>query len=135
MKDKVPLRMELEHIEGYIDLQRLRYNPGNSISFEINGDPDGKMIAPVLFMPFIENAFKHTTSAGIERGLDIRFDIHENSVGFYCSNYLTPAGNKATGGFGLENIMKRLEIQYQGCYKLQTGSSDEKYITMLTLSI
>jgi two-component system LytT family sensor kinase len=134
VKDKVPLRMELEHIEGYIDLQRLRYSRNNSISFEINGDPEGKMIAPVLFMPFIENAFKHTTSEGIARGLDVRFNIHEDSIDFYCSNYLTLSENKGIGGFGLENAMKRLEIQYPGRYALQTGSSDEKYITTLTLS-
>jgi two-component system, LytTR family, sensor kinase len=135
VKDKVPLSMELEHIEGYIDLQRLRYNPDKSISFEINGDPDGKMIAPVLFMPFIENVFKHTTSVGIARGLDVHFNIHEDSVDFYCSNYLTPPENTGTGGFGLENVMKRLEIQYPGRYKLQTGNSGEKYVTTLTISI
>jgi LytS/YehU family sensor histidine kinase len=134
VKDKVPLRMELEHIEGYIDLQRLRYSRNNSILFEITGDPDGKMIAPVLFMPFIENAFKHTTSEGIAKGLDVCFNIHEDSVDFYCSNYLTRSENTGVGGFGLENAIKRLEIQYQGRYALQTGSSDDKYITRLTLS-
>jgi two-component system LytT family sensor kinase len=134
VKDKVPLRMELEHIEGYIDLQRLRYSRNNSISFEINGDPEGKMIAPVLFMPFIENAFKHTTSEGIARGLDVRFNIHDDSIDFYCSNYLTLSENTGIGGFGLENVIKRLEIQYPGRYTLQTGSSDEKYITTLILS-
>jgi two-component system LytT family sensor kinase len=134
VKDKVPLRMELEHIEGYIDLQRLRYSRNNSISFNINGDPDGKMIAPVLFMPFIENAFKHTTSEGIARGLAVRFNIHADSIDFFCSNYLTVSEKKHIGGFGLENAMKRLEIQYPQRYKLQTGISDEKYITTLTLS-
>jgi two-component system, LytTR family, sensor kinase len=134
VKDKVPLKMELEHIEGYIDLQRLRYSRNNSISFEIKGDPEGKMIAPVMFMPFIENAFKHTTSEGIARGLVVGFTIHEDSIDFYCSNYLTLPENTDIGGFGLENVMKRLEIQYPGRYKLQTGSSKEKYITTLTLS-
>jgi two-component system LytT family sensor kinase len=134
VKDKVPLRMELEHIEGYIDLQRLRYNRNNSISFEITGNPDGRIIAPVLFMPFIENAFKHTTSEGIARGLVIRFNIYEDSIDFYCSNYLTLSENKGIGGFGLQNAMKRLEMQYPGRYKLQTGSSEEKYITTLTLN-
>jgi two-component system LytT family sensor kinase len=135
IKDKVPLRMELEHIEGYIDLQRLRYSRNNSILFEITGDPDGKIIAPVLFLPFIENAFKHTTSEGIARGLEVRFNLHEDSIDFYCSNYLTQSENKGIGGFGLENIMKRLEIQYPGHYTLQTGSSEDKYITRLTLLI
>lgn len=134
VKDKVPLKMELEHIEGYIDLQRLRYSRNNSISFEINGNPSGKMIAPALFMPFIENAFKHTTSEGIASGLVVRFNIHDDSIDFYCSNYLTLSENTGKGGFGLENVMKRLEIQYPGRYTLQTGSSDEKYITTLTLS-
>jgi LytS/YehU family sensor histidine kinase len=134
VKDKVPLRMELEHIEGYIDLQRLRYNQNNSISFEIIGDPNGKMIAPALFMPFIENAFKHTTSEGIARGLVVSFTIHEDSIDFYCSNHLNHSEKKGIGGFGLENVMKRLEIQYPKRYNLQTGSSEEKYITSLTLN-
>ncbi len=93
------------------------------------------MIAPVLFLPFIENAFKHTTSEGISRGLEVRFTLHEDSIDFYCSNYLTQSENKGIGGFGLENIVKRLEIQYPGHYKLQTGSSEDKYITRLTLLI
>jgi two-component system, LytTR family, sensor kinase len=135
IKDKVPLRMELEHIEGYIDLQRLRYSRNNSILFEIDGNPDGKIIAPVLFLPFIENAFKHTTSDGIARGLEVRFSLHEDSVDFYCSNYLTRSENKGAGGFGLENIRKRLEMQYPGRYTLQTGSSEDKYITRLTLLV
>jgi sensor histidine kinase YesM len=135
VKDKVPLMLELEHIEGYIDLQRLRYSRDDSISFEVNGNADGMMIAPVLFMPFIENAFKHTTSEGIARGLVVGFILHENSIDFYCSNYLTQPENKSIGGFGLENAIKRLEIQYPGHYKLQTGISEEKYITRLTLSI
>jgi two-component system, LytTR family, sensor kinase len=133
VKDKVTLRMELEHIEGYIDLQRLRYSQNNSISFEINGNPDGKQVAPVLFMPFIENAFKHTTSEGIARGLMISFNIHEDSIDFYCSNYLTLPVNTGKGGFGLENARKRLEIQYPDRYKLQTGISEGKYITTLTI--
>jgi sensor histidine kinase YesM len=133
VKDEVPLRLELEHMEGYIDLQRLRYSRNQSIRFEINGDPDSKRIAPVLFMPFIENAFKHTSAEGIASGLEIRFNIHENSIDFYCSNYLTLSENAGTGGFGLENVLKRLEIQYPGRYTLQTGSSDEKYITTLTI--
>jgi two-component system LytT family sensor kinase len=135
VKDKVPLRMELEHIEGYIDLQRLRYSESKSISFEISGNPDGKSIAPVLFLPFIENAFKHTTSEGIARGLEVRFDLHPDSIDFYCSNFLTQTENKVKGGFGLENIMKRLEIQYPGHYTLEKGRSEDKYITRLTLHI
>jgi LytS/YehU family sensor histidine kinase len=133
VKEKVPLRMELEHIEGYIGLQRLRYSSGTSISFEINGNPDGKEIAPVLFMPFIENAFKHTTSEGISKGLVIRFNIHD-SVDFYCSNFLTMTEKSRNGGFGLENARKRLEIQYPGRYALQSGISGEKYITTLTIN-
>lgn len=134
VKDKVPLRMELEHIEGYIDLQKLRYSRNNSISLEITGDPDGKMIAPVLFLPFIENAFKHTTSEGIAKGMNVSFSIRENSIDFYCSNFLTPIEKTGIGGFGLENIVKRLEMQYPGHYKLQSGRSAEKYITRLTIS-
>lgn len=135
VKDKVPLNLELEHIEGYIDLQRLRYSWNNSISFKISGDPEGKMIAPVIFMPFIENAFKHTTSEGIARGLEVSFAIHENSVDFFCSNYLTSPENTGIGGFGLGNVKKRLEIQYPGRYTLETGISDERYITTLKLQI
>jgi two-component system, LytTR family, sensor kinase len=135
VKDQVPLQMELEHIGGYIDLQRLRYAGMSAISFVAAGNPEGKMVAPVLFMPFIENAFKHTGAEGIAKGLDVRFLITPDSIDFYCSNYATPADPSVAGGFGLDNVKKRLDIQYPGRYILQTGYSGEKYITNLTIRL
>jgi len=135
VKDLVSLQQEIEQIETYIDLQRLRYGDIDSIGYEKTGNPSGKMIAPMLFMPFIENAFKHTDEAGIKKGLDIRFLIHENSLEFTCRNYISAKENKLKGGFGLVNIKKRLEMQYPDNHKLAINKDEQIFIVELTINL
>lgn len=135
VKDKVPLQLELEHIEAYIDLQSLRYNKKARIRYEKEGNPNGKMIAPMLFMPFIENAFKHTDTAGIEIGLDIRFSIDENSLEFVCKNHISFTERPLTGGFGLDNVKKRLELQYANRYELHIEQNDPFFSVALKIDL
>jgi two-component system, LytTR family, sensor kinase len=135
VKELVPLRLELEYIEAYIDLQRLRYSENNLISMEIAGSPDTKMVAPVLFLPFIENAFKHTDAEGIAKGLTVHFQINEDSVDFSCTNVVSARKKNTSGGFGLDNVKKRLDMQYAGHYVLQSFPLDDKYTIRLKLEL
>jgi len=135
VNDMVTLQKEIEQMEAYIALQRLRFGEIGSVRFEITGNPSGKMIAPMLFMPFIENAFKHTDEAGIIKGLSIRFNIDKNSLEFTCENYISLKENNHSGGFGLVNVRKRLEMQYPDNYNLTINKTGQAFKVALKLNL
>jgi len=135
VNDLVPLQQEIEQMEAYIDLQRLRYDENAAVSYEKAGDPSGKMVAPMLFIPFIENAFKHTDEAGIKKGMNIRFHISGESIEFFCKNHISLNQKRLYGGFGLENVRKRLEMQYPRLYTLSINQDDQVYAVELKLNL
>lgn len=134
VNDKVPLQQELEHIEAYIDLQRLRHSGDALIIYEKRGDPENKMIAPMLFIPFIENAFKHTDASGIQKGLSIGILMAKDRVVFSCENHIASAGHHS-GGFGLDNVRKRLEMQYPGHYELTLDQTETLFKVELKIEL
>jgi two-component system, LytTR family, sensor kinase len=135
VNDLVTLQKEIEQMEAYIDLQRLRFGEIGSVNYELTGDPSNRMIAPMLFMPFIENAFKHTDEAGIKKGLTIRFHIGENNLEFTCENYISLKENNLSGGFGLTNVRKRLEMQYPDNYNLSINQTGQVFTVALKLNL
>jgi two-component system LytT family sensor kinase len=135
IKDLVPLQQELEQIEAYIDLQRLRYCKIDSIKYEKTGSQAGKMIAPMLFIPFIENAFKHTDEAGIQKGLTICIHIDKNNLEFTCINYILNKANNQKVGIGLENVKKRLEMQYPNNFTLFINQTNQVFKVSLKLNL
>lgn len=135
VNDQVPLQTEIEQMKAYVDLQRLRYGDVASSIYTITGDPSGKMVAPMLFMPFIENAFKHTDEAGIKKGMVISFFIGEKSLEFTCKNHISHKDDKQSGGFGLENVRKRLEMRYPHRYDLSINQSEEIFSVVLKLNL
>ena len=78
--DKVYLSNEIKHIESYIDLQKIQYANKELVSISINGVYDNVKIAPMLFVPFVENAFKHCNNKSISNAILIIFDIDNNKV-------------------------------------------------------
>lgn len=135
VNDLVPLQQEIEQMEAYIDLQRLRYGQSATVNYEKTGDSSSKMVAPMLFIPFIENAFKHTDEAGIEKGMDIHFHIKGNGIDFFCKNHISSKQKSLNGGFGLENVRKRLEMQYPELYTLSINEEDQVYSVELKLNL
>ena len=133
VNDLVPLQQEIEQMEAYIDLQRLRYGENATVNYEKTGDPSGKMVAPMLFIPFIENAFKHNDEAGIKKGMDIRFQMNGNSIEFFCQNPISSKQRTVNGGFGLENLKKRLDMQYPELYVLSINEDEHVYTVELKL--
>lgn len=134
VNDLVTLQKEIEQMEAYIDLQRLRYGDIDSVSLVITGNPSGKMIAPMLFMPFIENAFKHTDEAGIKKGLTIHFHIHEDKLEFTCKNHISQKDDNHNGGFGLVNVRKRLDMQYSDKHDLSINQTEEVFTVELIIN-
>jgi len=136
-EDKIPLNKEIEYIKKYIDLQKIRTSNMDFVKFEINGNADDKCVAPMIFIQFIENAFKYATNKKIENAVNIRFDITGNSLSFYCSNHknLPDENNQDKNGLGIDLIKQKLDLIYQKTYKLDIKNEDNRYIVNLEIQL
>lgn len=117
--NRISLAKELDYIEKYIALQRVRTSNQKAINYIVTGDPGFTMIAPMLYIPFIENAFKHS-NLKVDGAIDIKFIIEEVKVIFTCENQFVAgeARVKQTGGLGKELVERRLALLYPGKYDL-----------------
>ncbi len=136
--EQVPLQKEIELIDHYMDLEKLRYGNRLEATFEKTGDPDKVMIAPVLFLPFVENAFKHGISQSRNKvWLKIHLEISIMSIIFHIENSKPSAQLKdgPQGGIGLENLKRRLEILYKDKYSLEIHDKENIYSVILKLTL
>jgi len=138
-KEKVKLEDELQVIRDYLELHRHRVDPGRvSITMNIEGDPSGKMLAPMLFLPFIENSFKHGVQA-FEREvcIDIAFDLGRKDLFFRILNTKSTEKKmrRDKGGIGIANTRKRLELLYPGRHELKISEEKELFIVELKLKL
>lgn len=135
--EKILLTKELEYIEKYLKLQEIRTANPNYVSFEIVGEPNIKQIAPMIFFPFIENAFKHTENNKNQNSISIKIFIEKTSINFECKNtYQNRTMQKQEyGGFGNELIQKRLQLLYSENHTLEINDSDGIYEVKLLLKI
>ncbi len=134
--DKIPLTSELAYIEKYIELQKIRTSNANYVSYQIIGDPGGKSIAPMIFIPFIENAFKHSNNKKIENAITIEINISQDGIGLLCVNKFSPFQEKGRDSLGLGNdlIQKRLELIYPENHTLMINKDHDEYRVHLTVS-
>lgn len=135
--DFVPLKKELTYLADYIELQRFRSKQETQISFKVTGEPDDLMVAPLLFIPLVENAFKHgvkgdTQNAFVEIEVNITDEVLELSV---RNNKGVDTGTAVveSNGVGLENVKRRLELIYPGTYRLDIAPTEKEFIVTLTL--
>ena len=134
--DKVPVEKELRFINSYIELEKLRYDDTANISLEISGHPAGKQISPLLLVQFIENAFKH----GLEEHksnsyLKIRISLEKDLLIYESVNSMTEKEIPVTGGVGLMNVRKRLDIIYPEKHQLTINSGNNEYVVNLMIQL
>jgi len=135
--EKVPLKNEIKYLESFIELQLLRFSNKELLEMEKKGDTEGKMIAPMLLVPFVENAFKHGNKNLPGMGIDIMFDVSGKRFLFEINNMKASKSiNKAPGsGIGLSNIQKRLELQYPDKHELIITDGIDHYNVKLMLEL
>lgn len=134
--DFVPLGKELDYIQSFIALQQLRLKNPEHTQFNVTGEPKGKMIPPMLFVPFVENAFKHGSKQKNKPGVIISVNITENTLTFEVVNSYSKdavTSKDETGGIGMQNIKRRLELLYKDRHELFVNKNEEKYIVVLKL--
>ena len=119
-QEYVPLQKEINYINDYIDLQKLRMDESTQFSFEIKGNPIGKIIAPLILIPFIENAFKYGLNPEEDSEININITINNNHLTLNVVNKMVvddiPEELKTEKG--IENTTKRLEFIYPNKHTL-----------------
>jgi len=134
-ESKVSLDREIHHINSYIDLIKLRHLDDIHINFSIEGDVNGKRIAPLLLFPLIENAFKHGVLTEINKPVNIDLKIADGQMKFSITNFNNYYQKDDVGGIGLRNVKKRLDLIYGEKYKLDIDKSDERFNVNLLLPL
>jgi sensor histidine kinase YesM len=136
--DSVPLEKEINYLKSYISLQQIRLKDPGFVQVEITGDCAGKSIAPMLFIPFVENAFKHGQKNVKAPGIKISLECQKDSINFEVKNHvdtIQDMNKDNTAGIGLANTKRRLELLYPGRHNLTIEIENSTYISRLNISI
>jgi two-component system, LytTR family, sensor kinase len=135
--DVVPLEKEINYLKSYISLQQMRLKEPGFVKVDIEGNCMGKNIAPMLFIPFVENAFKHGYKNVSSPGISIRLQCQKDSINFEVTNHIDQSGetNKDnTAGIGLANTKRRLELLYPDRHILSIDKKNGQYKSQLTIN-
>ncbi len=133
--DRILLSKEIEYIEKYIALQKIRTANRDYVHFTITGNAGSKQIAPMIFIPFIENAFKHTNNKKLENAISIEICVKAQQIQFRCQNKFDskPPDQHPDSGLGNELIQKRLNLIYPEKHILEVDKTDDLYSVDLTI--
>ena len=136
-RERVELTTELDHMREYVDLQRIRSGPQAEIEFTVNGNPGNRTLAPLLFLPLIENSFKHGIK-GETGAVFVRMEctIDEGSIRFVTENNKgladeIPGENRR--GIGLENLTRRMGMVYPGKHRFEISGTETRFKTELVI--
>lgn len=133
----VPLSGEINHIINYLDLEKIRYSDPDFIDFKISGDYSGINVPPLIFMPFIENAFKHGDKLKPPPGITIRINASGNKIYFETVNFVKENNGlrNKNSGFGLSNIRRRLDLLFENKYDLNIVNENKTFTVKLNLIV
>ena len=134
--DQMPLTREVEFLEKYIALHRMRLSTKKNISiqFHVEGCVESVKVEPLLLAPFVENAFKHGISYREESWVRIHLSVTRDRVVFAVENSRHPGGKKVeSSGIGLANTKQRLQMLYPNRHTLHIAEGHTVYSTSLTL--
>jgi two-component system LytT family sensor kinase len=137
--ERVPLQQEIDFIKSYISLENIRHNEENIIELVVQGETENISVEPLLFLPFIENTFKHALHADMaEKWVKLVLTVDEDELVFQATNPRMPKGLRVdhrSGGIGLSNIRKRLELLYPGRHELVILDEACTFTVILTISL
>jgi len=135
-KERIPVSGEIRMIEDYLELEKIRYNERLTIRFEKDIDDTSQLIAPLLLLPFIENAFKHGASeTRFDSYIHINVQLRDGMLNFCIENSKEVNGNTTvTDNIGLSNVRRQLELMYAE-HSLQVDNQKDKFTIHLTINL
>jgi len=137
-KRKVPIKHEYEFIQNYIDLEVIRLGNRANVSSTLEGDIDGKIISPLLLIPFIENCFKHGISViSADNEINIHIICLGNKLQIKTRNKVIAEklGEIKKSGRGIENVKKRLQLLYPAKHNITINKGEKTFCVELVIEI
>ncbi len=132
----VLLGQEVIFIENYLELQKIRLHKKSEITFQQNISNPKLAIPPLLFVIFLENAFKHGVETLRDNAIvDLQLTEKDGLIKFYVLNNYDHEERQKTGGLGLENIKRRLKLLFGATYKLEIVDQENTYRVYLTINL
>jgi len=133
-KPLVSLNEEVLHIKEYIELEKIRFQDTLKVSFNAENILEEKQIAPMLLIPFVENAFKHGNLKDGFLNINIEIILNDNELLFSIENTVKQEGTvNISSGIGLDNIKKRLDLIYPDTHQLDIKTKDDWFIVKLSI--
>jgi hypothetical protein len=133
-QETVPLEKEISYITNYIELEELRLTSKVKLSYKVVGQPGGLHIAPLIFLPYIENAFKHGVSTKEDSFIDIVLIIEKSDLRLTVKNKKV-AVRTVSNGLGMENAKMRLDLLYAGKHSLQVSQDESEFCVILAMQL
>ena len=133
------LPKEIDMIRNYIELQNLRTPENEKIELEVTGEIEGKKVAPLIFLPFVENSFKHGLKSGAENPfVKIKIEVSENNLVFEIENSkgkTSEITDSKYKGIGIENVKKRLGLIYPNQHSLNISETENSFKVILQIKL
>lgn len=136
---QVPLSKEIEYMENYISLERLRLNDAIPINFDVKGDVSAYVITPLIFITFLENAFKHGVSNNNPKAfVNVAISLDGKQCTYIVENSRISTAkpeSEEKSGIGLQNLKRRLELSYPERHKLIVNDLPDRYRVTLKIML
>ena len=136
---KISLVRELEHIENYLEVARLKFDKKDKVDIRVQkeGQFRSYKIAPLLLVPFVENAFKHGLGSKGEGYIHLSFQLNKSELHFQVENPILEKEEswKKHPGIGLDNVKKRLQMLYPDRHRLDIWDSEGEFKVRLTVRL
>jgi len=134
--ETISMEKELEYIGNYIEIQKLRRENNCEINYFYDEKIKSSRVAPLLLIPFVENAFKHLSNFN-DRANIVRVNVKKENGNMLCTVYNTSSNsiNKNYEGIGLKNVKRRLELLYPDKHQLQIDQQDHSFEVKLSITL
>ena len=139
--DTVPLSKEIKLVKNYISLEKIRYGKRLNISFNVRGEVESRMVAPMLILPFVENCFKHGVSEELDESwVNIDLELKQETLTLKVENSKSKNGGSEDRfeykeGIGLNNVKRRLELLYGENHELDLHDESDSFLVILKIKI
>jgi len=132
----VPLKKEIQMLRDYADIENMRLSNGQVLSFHCDDRISAYQIAPLLLIPFVENAVKHGTNSMAENAfIAVNINMAGDTLHFSCKNNYKPLPEREDSGLGLENVRKRLLLLYPGKHMLDIKQQNNIFEVSLSIQL
>ncbi len=136
-KELVPVKEEIKFIRSYLEVASISFNDPDFILFNVKDEMTEVFVAPMIFIPFIENCVKHCNRKAQSPGIEIEIGYQPHYISLYCCNRIKDGkpGADPNGGYGLVNAKKRLDLIYKDNYVLNIDNDGNSFSIDLKISL